>query len=75
MEIVSIGEIIGVVLVVCEVIKRAGLQSKYVPLLAIVLGVASSFFFGGIGWENTLIGVVLGLGTTLGYREVKKVTE
>lgn len=72
MEIESIGKIIVAILVICWAVKKAGLNSKYVPILAIFLGVGGAFLFGGLEWANLLIGLIVGLGTTLGYRETKQ---
>ncbi len=71
MSITSIGEIVGGILVICQAIKWTGFSKKFIPLLAIVLGVVGAFVFGGVDWANTLVGILLGLGTTLTFREIK----
>jgi len=71
MELINFGEIVGAILVVCQAVKMAGVQSKYIPLLAILLGVVGAFVFGGVHWDGALVGIILGLGTTLTFREVK----
>lgn len=75
MELLDIGAVVGAILVICEAIKRAGVRAKFIPLIAILLGIVGAFLFGGLDWANILVGIILGLGTTLGYREVKKITE
>lgn len=70
MDIKQIGELVAVILIVCWAAKKLGLQGKYVPLLAIILGGAGAFYLGGAEWLDALYGVFTGLGTTLGYREV-----
>jgi uncharacterized membrane protein YecN with MAPEG domain len=71
MEIIEIGSVVGAILVICQAVKMAGVKSKYIPLLAILLGVGGAFMYGGIAWDSSLVGIILGLGTTLGFREVK----
>jgi hypothetical protein len=71
MDVVQVGELVGGILVVCEAVKRAGLRAKYIPLLSAVLGVAGAVYFGGPDLLAAGAGVLVGLGTTLGYREVK----
>ena len=75
MEYKKIGMIVVLVLAVCEAVKRAGLQSKFVPLLAVVLGLLGAFWFDGVNFLATASGVVLGLATTGGYTLVKKLSE
>lgn len=71
MEILNIGEVVAGILVVCQAVKIAGVKSKYIPLLAVLLGVGGAFLFGGIEWDSAFVGILLGLGTTLTFREIK----
>ena len=63
--------LVGVIVVVCEAVKRAGLNSRYIPLLSLLLGIGGSLYFNGSDFLAVLNGVLVGLATTLGYREVK----
>lgn len=49
--------LVSAVMVVVEVVKRVGLQSRYLPLLALVLGVAGTYLLGGL---DVLQGVAVG---------------
>ena len=71
MDLKNVGEVIGAIVIICEAVKRLGVNSKYIPVLALLLGVGGALLFGGVDWANALVGITLGLGTTLGYREVK----
>lgn len=71
MELLNIGEVVGAILVICQAVKIAGLNTKFIPLLAILLGVLGAFIFGGVHWGGAVIGIILGLGTTLTFREIK----
>lgn len=75
MNIVDVGILVAGIVVVCQAVKTAGLQSKYVPLFAIVLGIGGSFLLEGVSWIATASGVLVGLATTLGFREIKRATE
>lgn len=71
-DLTLVGKIVGSVFVLAQAIKMAGIKGKFIPLIAIALGIGASFLFGGVAWSSLALGVVLGLGTTLGFREVKE---
>lgn len=71
----QLGEVVGAILVVCQAVKIAGVPKKYIPTLAILLGVGGAFLFGGVHWDSSVVGIILGLGTTLTFREVKAVVK
>lgn len=75
MDSIQIVALVGAVLVICEAVKRAGLQSKFVPLLAVILSIGGALWFGGVDLFSALTGVLVGLGTTLGYRVTKQALE
>lgn len=62
-----------IVLGICEVVKRAGISTRYVPIFGVFLGVALSFFLtGGYSAHALVEGLVSSL-TALGfYSGVKK---
>ena len=67
----SITAIVIIILAVCEASKRAGLPSRFAPLLAVIIGLVAALPFGGISFLSIASGVILGLATTGGYRVVK----
>lgn len=71
----EISGLVAVILVVCEAIKRAGLQGKYVPLLAVVLGIVGSVYLAGTNWLAVASGVVVALATSGAYGAVKGLTK
>lgn len=74
MEYTQITGLVLVIVALCEAIKRARIiQSKYIPLLAIFLGIAGSVYLSGFNWITTSAGLILGLSTTGGYHLVKQV--
>lgn len=69
---IEIVALITVIVVVCEAIKRAGLKSRFIPAVAVVLGLVGSYFLsGGVDFITTTSGVLIGLSTTGGYRLIK----
>jgi hypothetical protein len=74
MDLTQIGELVGIILIVCWVAKQF-LATKYIPLLAIVLGGVGAAYFSSGDILGTMFGVLTGLATTLGYREVKTALE
>lgn len=71
MENIEFGSIVVIIVAVCEALKQAGLQSRYVPILSVVLGIGGAFAFDGVNFLSTASGILLGLATTGGYRLVK----
>lgn len=71
MELTQTSLIVLLVIGICEAIKIAGLNSRFIPLLSVVLGLAGVYFFDGINFLSTAAGVIMGLATTGGYRLVK----
>lgn len=71
----EIAQLVVVILVVCEAVKRAGLQGKYVPFLAVVLGIGGAFYFDGANFLNTLSGVLMGFATSGAYGAFKGLTK
>jgi hypothetical protein len=71
MEYTTASLIVILVIAICEGIKYAGLQSRWIPLIATALGLVGAYIFDGISFLSTAAGVVLGLAATGGYRLVK----
>lgn len=67
----EIGAIVIIILAVCEGLKRAGVPSRYIPLIAAVTGLSAALPFGGINFLAMASGTLLGLATTGLYRTVK----
>lgn len=58
MNEVQIGLLLVVIIGLCQAIKYAGLNTRWIPLVAIVLGLAGSLYFGGVNWLSILAGLV-----------------
>lgn len=65
---------VAVIVGVIEVIKRAsGLNTRYVPLLAVILGIITYIFLGDSDIvENILTGIIVGLSSIGLYAGTKK---
>jgi hypothetical protein len=70
-DLTQVGLIVVLVAGICQAIKFAGLQSRFVPLLSVVLGIAGAFVFDGVNFLSTGAGVILGLSTSGLYDVVK----
>jgi hypothetical protein len=75
MSNLQLGSLVVVIVGLCEALKQAGLKGKYVPVLAVVLGLIGSVYFSGTDFLSTAAGVVVGLATTGGYTLVKKLVQ
>jgi hypothetical protein len=58
----EIGYILVLVLALTQAVKKAGVSSRYLPLIALVLGVVGSYFFSG---EATVLATAAGVITGL----------
>lgn len=58
MNDVQMGVIVVVIIGLCQAAKYAGLNTRWIPLMAIVLGVAGSVYAGGANWLSLLAGLV-----------------
>lgn len=68
--------IVPVITTVVEVIKRAGLPHKFLPLVSIVLGVvASAFTNTSLNFDVVLYGVVMGLSAVGLFEGIKTPVE
>jgi len=68
----DIGAVVVLVIAICEAAKRAGLLNRYIPLLAVILGLAGGIYFGGVSWLAVASGVMLGLSSSGLYDLGKK---
>ncbi len=71
MDYTPIGMIVILVIAICEAVKIAGLDSRWIPLLSVVLSVGAAVWLDGANVGATAAGVIVGLSTTGGYRLVK----
>ncbi len=67
----QITAIVVIILAVSEGLKRAGVPSRYIPLISTITGLLAALPFGGVNFLSVASGVILGLATTGGYRVVK----
>ena len=70
------GVLAAIILGLCEIAKKLGLSTKYVPLLAIVLGILFSWIAGWQGVSEIILGgIVAGLTAVGLYSGPKNVVE
>ncbi len=67
----QIGSIVVIILALCEGIKRAGVPSRYIPLVSLVVGIIAASAFGGANFLSVSSGVLLGLSSTGLFRVIK----
>lgn len=78
-EVLSSGVLLGIIIGVVQLAKKAGLPSKFAPLLAIGVGLAFSlfnFFVSDLGLKEAVFtGVVFGLSAVGLFSGVKNLVE
>lgn len=53
------GSLLVVIIAVCQAAKYAGLNSRWIPLLSLVLGLSGAVYVGGaVNWLSILAGLV-----------------
>ena len=50
-----------VILALCQAAKMAGLKSRWIPLLAVALGLVWGWYSGGVDWTSLITGITTGL--------------
>ncbi len=74
MDIKEVGYIVAIVIGVCQALKFANFPTRFMPLLAIALGIGGAFIFGDTPASLEIIsGIVLGLASS-GLYDVAKTT-
>lgn len=69
--------VVPVIIALIELVKRAGVPKRALPLIAVVLGVVSGFVYIAPGQadEAVLVGVVMGLSAVGLYSGAKNISE
>lgn len=68
----ELGALVVIIIAVCEAIKRAGVSTRYIPVIAIVLGIAGALYFGGTSWLMVGAGIFTALGSSGLYSGFKR---
>ena len=58
---VQFGVLIPVIMALVKAIKMTGLQSRFLPVVAVILGVLAGYFYIGQTTIGVLMGIVAGL--------------
>ncbi len=67
----QIGSLVTIIVAFCEALKYAIGDSRWIPLVSVILGVVGAYFLGGFSFLSTASGVIIGLSTTGLYATVK----
>lgn len=63
--------LIPVIVGIVSVAKKAGLTTRYAPILALVLGAVGGFFYIAADTTGVLVGITMGLAASGAYSGVK----
>ena len=58
---IQLGFLVTIIIGLCQAIKLTGVNTRYIPLIAIVLGVIGSIYMGGVSWMAVLAGLIASL--------------
>lgn len=70
---IEIGAIVVVILTITGALKFAGVSSRFLPLIAVILGIAGGIYTGGTSWITVASGIFLGFSTS-GLYDFAKIT-
>lgn len=57
----TFGLLIPIIIGIVQAIKKVGLDTRYAPILSVVLGIAGAYFFIGTDSSSIILGIVAGL--------------
>lgn len=60
----ELGALVVVIIGLTEAIKKVGVSSRYIPLVAVVLGIGGALYFGGVNWLSVAAGVFTALASS-----------
>ena len=66
---------VAVITGLTEVVKRAGVSTRYIPLIAVVFGIIYALAFSGLEAESVVQGIIAGLTSVGLYRAGQKIME
>lgn len=61
MNEIQSGALVLVIIGLCQALKVAGVKSRWIPLISIVLGILGAIFLGGTSWLVALSGILSAL--------------
>lgn len=70
----EIAALVVIIIGICEAIKYAGMNTRWIPLIAVLLGIVGTLIIGTTGWLTILAGVMSGLAASGLYAGVFKTT-
>ena len=51
-----------IIIAICQALKEAGVSTRFIPIISIILGILGATFYGGVhGWLEIAAGVATGL--------------
>lgn len=69
----ELGSLVVVIIAVVEAVKRSNvISNRFIPLVAVVLGVAGALYFGGVSWLAVAAGVFTSLASSGLYSSFKR---
>lgn len=62
MDQTIVGGLVVAILVICQFAKTLRfVESRYIPVISIALGILGAYLVGGVTWAQTAGGVIMGL--------------
>ena len=66
---------IAVITGLTQVVKKLGVSTRYIPLVAVIIGIAYGLAFVSVDMQSALSGLVAGLTSVGMYRTIQKTVE
>jgi hypothetical protein len=72
MTLTNISGLVLIIVALCQGIKYAGVPTKWIPIISILLGILGSIVLGGTSWVEMSAGIISGLTASGLYSGYKK---
>lgn len=72
MTLTNVTGLVLIIVALCQAIKYAGVASRWIPIISILLGLIGSILLGGPSWIEMATGVISGLTASGLYSGYKK---
>jgi len=72
MTLTNISGLVLIIVALCEAAKYAGVNTRWIPIISILLGLIGSVVLGGTSWIEMSAGIISGLSASGLFSAYKK---
>jgi hypothetical protein len=72
MTLTNVTGLVLIIVALCQALKYAGVNTRWIPIISILLGLIGSIILGGPSWMEMATGIISGLTASGLYSGYKK---